>query len=91
MKSPKRTIAVIAIAISMCGCVSYSHRRQADGVELTKFNSVLYTGKANKVRTSTKDSNYSRTVSIGSIEAQGGAEMIRSIYEAGKEAGKAAK
>lgn len=86
----KRIIALLVVA-SLCGCVSYSHRRQPDGVELTKFNSVLYTGKANKVRTSTKDKDYNRTVSIGSIEGQGDAEMLRGIYEAGKEAGKAAK
>ena len=67
----------------MCAsCVSYSHQHvnQDGSKDVTSFGSVLMLGSASKIRSATKETNgYSRTVSVGSLEGKGDAEMISAI------------
>jgi hypothetical protein len=65
------------------GCMNYSHTRQTPiGPETTTFSTFLMLGKANKIRTSVKDTGYSRTVNVGAIEGQGDSGMVTASGEA---------
>lgn len=72
------TFAFLASAlVAAGGCSSYKHERPtAQGIEVTSFRSFLMMGRANKVRTVVKDTDYSRTVSVGGIEGQGDSGMV---------------
>lgn len=74
-------VLVAAIAALSSGCVQYVHDRP--GIEKTVVTSFLYMGKASKVKTTTKDGTYSRSVSIGSVEGQGDVEMLNALIQAG--------
>jgi hypothetical protein len=83
----KRKVLLVAVLVSvaaLCGCASYKHERVlADGGrETTSFRSTLMFGKAASVRTSTKDTNYNRTVSVGSIEGGTETEKLGGLAEA---------
>lgn len=75
--------ALVALA-ALSGCASYKHERVlADGgSETTQFRSALMFGKAASVRTATKDTNYSRTVSVGSLEGGTEVEKLAGMAEA---------
>lgn len=65
----------------MFGCASYKHSyTNTDGSkDETRFGSFLMLGSASKIRSATKWTNYSRTVSVGGVEGKGDAEMIQAI------------
>ena len=84
MKRKRTLLAGLATLAVLCGCASYQHERVlADGGrETTSFRSALMFGKAASVRTATKDTNYSRTVSVGSLEGGTEVEKLAGMAEA---------
>jgi hypothetical protein len=72
---------LVGAFLLLTGCSSYRHEyTTADGgKDVTRFGSFLMLGSANKIHSSTKWTNYSRTVSVGSVEGKGDAEMIQAI------------
>lgn len=90
MKKLLSVVGLSLLAVALSGCASYSHQHLADGTDKTAFNSFLMFGKAGKIHTNTKAATnnvWSRIVSVGSIEGQGDAEMLKALYEAGVAAG----
>ena len=80
----KRIKSVLAVAVVLLcvSCVSYRHEHaNADqSKDVTRFGSFLMLGSASKIRTATKEgTNYSRTVSVGTLEGKGDADMIAAI------------
>ena len=69
------------LVLLLCSCVSYKHQHvNTDGTtDVTRFGSFLMLGSASKIRSATKQADYSRTVSVGSLEGKGDAEMIAAI------------
>ena len=84
MKKKLLWVTVLVGVAALCGCASYKHERVlADGgSETTQFRSALMFGKAASVRSSTKDTNYNRTVSVGSIEGGTEVEKLAGMAEA---------
>lgn len=82
-------LSLIAIAL-LAGCTSYGHTRQLaeGGTETVHFNTFFVMGKAGKISSSTKDGDYLRKLSVGSIEGAGDTDFLRAIFEAGIAAGK---
>ncbi|MHC1762907.1 MAG: hypothetical protein AB9869_01185 [Verrucomicrobiia bacterium] len=75
---------LLAIGFLMTGCARYTHTRQtATGPESTKITTFLMLGNASKINSVTKDGTYHRTLGVGSIQAQGDADLLRTIIEAG--------
>lgn len=76
-------LPALCLALALAGCVSYKHQHvNLDGTtDLTTFNALLYMGAASKIRTAVKSTNYSRTVSVGSVEGKGDADFISAIAE----------
>lgn len=69
--------------VAPSGCMSYSHSRMTPiGPEVTTFRTFLMIGRANKIKTSVKDTNYSRSVSVGAMEGQGDSGMVTASGEA---------
>lgn len=76
-----RAAIYLAVLLAMTGCTAYRHTyTNLDGSkDETHFGSFLMMGSANKIRSATKWTNYSRTVSVGGIEGKGDAEFISAI------------
>lgn len=79
-------IAAVLSLLMLTGCASYTHTRElADGKrEKTSFRAFLIWGNAAKITSKTLDSstNYSRTMSVGSLQGGTEAEKINGIAEA---------
>lgn len=78
----KTLAATLLLMVVGSGCVSYQHQHSnVDGSkDTTTFTSFLMMGGASKIRSATKEStNYSRTVSIGSVEGKGDSDMVEAI------------
>ncbi len=75
-----KTILAIAL-LALAGCSTYRHEYTTvdGGKDVTQFRSFLMLGSANKIHSATKWTNYSRTVSVGSIEGKGDTEMVEAI------------
>ena len=84
MKKKLTLVTALVALAALSGCASYKHERVlADGgSETTQFRSALMFGKAASVRTATKDTNYSRTVSVGSLEGGTEVEKLAGMAEA---------
>ena len=84
MKRKVTLVSALVALAALCGCASYKHERVlADGgSETTQFRSALMFGKAASVRSSTKDTNYNRTVSVGSLEGGTEVEKLAGMAEA---------
>jgi hypothetical protein len=76
-----KTLSVLAL-LCLCSCVGYKHTwTNTDGsVDETRFNSFFMLGSASKIRSATKmGTNYNRTVSVGTLEGRGDADLIAAI------------
>lgn len=85
---PKILLAVAAAGLLLCGCASVYHERPTEfGLEKSSFKSCLMMGSASKISVATKDGSYSRRVSVGNVQGQGDAEMLKAGVEAAVKAG----
>lgn len=96
--------ALIA-TLCCCGCLHYAHDQYAFGpdgklipIDHTRLDSFIYTGQANKIRSEIKQTgtNFTRVVSVGSIQGAPDNEFIKAIASGAAEgaiigASKAAK
>lgn len=76
-----KTLACLLLIVLLTGCARYKHAFTHDGTtDTTSFTAFIYTGNAGKIRSATKSAtNYSRTVSVGSLEGAGDAALVNAI------------
>jgi hypothetical protein len=71
----------LAALLALSSCTMYRHEyvTTEGNKDSTSFSSFLMMGNASKIHSATKWTNYSRTVSVGSVEGKGDSELIQAI------------
>lgn len=81
----KNLTLLTALAVGLCGCMTYSHTSQTG--ERTSVTAFLVRGDASNVKTETRTTdsfgtNYSRSVSLGSLKGETELDKLAGMAEA---------